>query len=159
VAEIFFHDSLGINLPLVIIMTMVLGFLVGELVPKSAAVENPESTARMLLPLVRAFSVVTRPFVNITATVSGFIARVAFRSLSSRSLMFQRRDVYRFLGSTVSSGYLDKIESDMIRRLLANAAVPVRNIAVPRTEIVAAKAGMKVAKLREISSKPARLKS
>ena len=150
VAEIFFHDSLGINLPAVIVVTTVLGFLVGEMIPKSAAVESPESTARILLPLVRAFSVVTKPFVNVTAGVSGFIARVAFRSLSSRSLMFQRRDVYRFLGSTVSSGYLDKIESDMIRRLLANAAVPVRNIAVPRTEIVAAKVGTKITKLREL---------
>lgn len=150
VAEIFFHDSLGINLPAVIVVTTVLGFLVGEMVPKSAAVESPESTARILLPLVRVFSVVTKPFVNVTASVSGFIARVAFRSLSSRSLMFQRRDVYRFLGSTVSSGYLDKIESDMIRRLLANAAVPVRSIAVPRTEIVAAKVGTKVGRLREI---------
>ncbi len=104
VAEIFFHDSLGIYLPLVIILTTVLGFLAGEMVPKSAAVESPESTARILLPFVRAFSVVTKPFVNVTATVSSFIARVAFHSLSSGSLMFQRRDVYRFLGSTVSSG-------------------------------------------------------
>ena len=55
--------------------------------------------------------------------------------------MFQKRDVYRFLANSVGGGYLDKIESDMIRKLIANGGLPVRNIAVPRTDIVAAKLG------------------
>ncbi len=158
VAEVFFHDTMGIRLPVVIGATTVLGFLVGELVPKSIAVERPESAARLLLPFVRAFAVITGPFVSFTARVSAFIARAVFRTTSSSSLMFQRRDVYRFLGTTVSSGYLDKIESDMIRRLLENAAVSVRNIAVPRTEIVAVKLGTRIEKLRELFEKTAKTK-
>lgn len=150
VAEIFFHTTMLISLPVVIGFTTVLGFFFGELVPKSVAIESPEYSARILLPIVRAFAVVTKPVVKITARVSALIARVVFRSSSSGSLMFQRRDVYRFLGSTVSSGYLDKIESDLIRRLLSNASVPVRSIAVPRTEIVAVKAGARMEKVREV---------
>ena len=72
--------------------------------------------------------------------------------------MFQRRDVYRFLGSTVGSGYLDQIESDLIRRFLANAEVPVRSIAVPRTDIVAAPVGTRIEKVREIFEKSRKTK-
>ncbi len=158
VAEIFFHGTLGMNLPEVIGFTTVIGFMLGELIPKSLAIESPEKAARLLMPLVRTFAVITSPIVNVTARVSTFIARVVFRSPTSGSLMFQRRDVYRFLGSTVSSGYLDKIESDLIRRLLENAGVPVRSIAVPRTEIVSAKLGTKIGKLREIFEKTSKTK-
>ncbi len=157
-AETFFHDTLLISLPLVMACTTVTGFLLGELVPKSIAIDSAESAARVLLPFVRAFAMVAKPIVRITAVGSAFIARVVFRSSSSGSLMFQRRDVYRFLGSTVSGGYLDQIESDLIRRFLANAGVPVRNIAVPRTEIVAAPIGTPIGKVREIFEKTRKTK-
>lgn len=158
VAEVFFHGSLDISLPVVMGFTTVLGFFFGELVPKSVAIDNPEPAAKLLLPLVRAFAFVTRPVVRMTAAGSTVISRFFFKSSSSRSLMFQRRDVYRFLGSTVTGGYLDKIESDLIRRLLENANEPVRNIAVPRTDLVAAAAGTKVEKLREIFEKTRKTK-
>ena len=158
IAEIFFQGPLLLSLPVVIICTTVSGFLFGELIPKSIAIDNAEPAARILLPFVRAFSVVARPVVKITATGSAFIARTVFRSSSSGSLMFQRRDVYRFLGSTVGSGYLDQIESDLIRRFLANAEVPVRSIAVPPTEIVAAPVGTRIEKVREIFEKSRKTK-
>ncbi len=159
VSEVFLHSSLGMPFGLVVVLTTVTGFLIGELIPKSAAVENPESTARFLLPLVRGFSTVMAPVVRMTAVSSSFIAKTVFRSRSSSgSLMFQRRDVYRFLGSTVSSGYLDKIESEMIRRLLTNASLSVRNIAVPRTEIVATGIGTKIEKLRDTFEKTRKTK-
>ncbi len=158
VAELFFHGSLMISLPIVIGFTTVVGFLFGEMVPKSVAIENPEPTARLLLPLVRVFAVLTRPVVKLTAAGSTGIARLFLGPASTASLMFQRRDVYRFLGTTISGGYLDKIESDLIRRLLENANEPVRNIAVPRTEIVSAPAGTKVEKLREIFEKTGKSK-
>ncbi len=158
IAEFYFHTSLGIQLPIVIGATTVVGFLTGELVPKSIAIENPEPTARLLLPFVKAFAYLTKPIVAATAAGSGFLARVVFNSPSSNSLMFQRRDVYRFLGTTVKGGYLDKIESDLIRRLLENASVPVKNIAVPRTEIVSVKSGTRIEKLREAFEKTGKSK-
>lgn len=158
VAEVFFHGTLLISLPIVIVVTTVFGFLFGELVPKSAAIESPEPAARVLLPFVRGFAVMAKPMVKLTAGGSALIARMIFRPTSSRSLMFERRDVYRFLGSTVSGGYLDKIESDLIRRLLESAGVPVRSIAVPRTEIVATSVGTRIEKVREIFEKTAKSK-
>lgn len=157
-AEIFLHGRLLVSLPVVITSTTVCGFLLGELIPKSVAIENPEAAAHFLLPFVRIFAIVAKPVVKLTAAGSALIARVVFRSSSSGSMMFQRRDVYRFLGSTVSSGYLDQIESDLIRRFLANASVQVRNIAVPRTGIVAVRVGTRIEKVREIFEKTAKTK-
>ena len=158
VAEVFFHTSLKIQLPIVIGATTVVGFLFGELIPKSVAIENPEPVAKFLLPFVKGFALLTKPIVTLTAAGSNFLARVVFKSPSSNSFMFQRRDVYRFLGSTVTGGYLDKIESDLIRRLLENASVPVKNIAVPRTEIVSVKSGTRIEKLREAFEKTGKSK-
>lgn len=125
VSEMFFREGLGINASVLLPLTTIVGFLVGELVPKSLALESPETVAHFMLPLVRIFYFAAQPLVKFTADFSRFIVRIAFRS-QGRTGFFQRRDVYRFLGNTVSSGYLDKIESDIIRRLLVSANLPVK---------------------------------
>lgn len=137
--------------------TTFIGFFFGELIPKSIAFENSESSAKYLLPLVRLFYMVAKPLVKFTANVSTYIAKSVFHS-SPQSTIFQRRDVYRFLGNTVSSGYLDKIESEIIRRLLTNANLAVKNFSVPRTQIVAVKLGTGIDKLREIFEKSRKTK-
>lgn len=156
-AEITFHEKMRIGMSVVLPVTTFIGFLFGELIPKSVALESPESVTRILLPFVRLFYFVAQPAVKFTASVSTYIAKIFFHS-SPQSAVFQKRDVYRFLGDTVGSGYLDKIESDIIRRLLANAGLPVRNVAVPRTQIVAAKLGTGIEKIREIFEKTGKTK-
>jgi CBS domain containing-hemolysin-like protein len=133
------------------------GFLLGEMVPKSLALESPEVVSQFMLPFVRLFYLAMKPLVDFTANFSEFIVRVVFRS-PERTAVFQRRDVYRFLGNTVASGYLDKIESDIIRRLLVNANLPVRNFLVPRTQLVSVDIHTRVDKLREVFEKSEKTK-
>ncbi len=156
-AEIAFHERMRIAMPVVLPITTFVGFLFGELVPKSIALESSESVAGVLLPFVRLFYAAVQPAVKFTAIVSAAIARVFFHT-APQTAVFQRRDVYRFLGETIGSGYLDKIESDIMRRLLANASLPVRNVAVPRTQIVGAKLGTGIDKIREIFERTGKTK-
>lgn len=157
VSEIFFHEGLGIGTSLLLPLTTLVGFLVGELLPKSMALESPETVAHFMLPFVRLFYFVAKPLVKFTADFSRLIVRIVFRS-ERRTGIFQRRDVYRFLGDTVSSGYLDKIESDIIRRLLVNAGLPVRNFLVPRTQLVGVDMTTDIDKLRAIFEKTGKTK-
>ena len=157
VSESFFHEGLGINLTYVVVGTTVAGFVLGELAPKTFALERSESSARIFLPVTRLFYVVVHPLVRFTALVSGTIAGAVFDS-KGHSTIFQKRDLYRFLASTVDSGFFDKIESDIIRNLLVNANLPVRNIAVPRTQIVAVKLGTKVERVVDLFRKTGKSK-
>jgi putative hemolysin len=156
-SEMFFHEGLGVSATVLLPLITVVGFLLGELVPKSLALESPETVARFMLPFVRLFYSVAKPLVKFTADFSGFIVRTVFRS-EGRAGSFQRRDVYRFLGNTVSGGYLDKIESDIIRRLLVNANLPVRNFLVPRTQLVGIDIHADVDKLRGMLEKTTKTK-
>jgi CBS domain containing-hemolysin-like protein len=156
-SEVFFHEDLKIGTTLLLPLTTVIGFLFGELVPKSLALESPEGLSRFMVPFVRAFYFVTKPLVDFTAVFSKFVAQAVFRS-TERTVMFQKRDVYRLLANTVTGGYLDKIESDIIRRLLANANQPVRSFMVPRTQLVAADIHTGTEKLREIFEKTGKTK-
>ncbi|MCL5267822.1 MAG: hemolysin family protein [Bacteroidetes bacterium] len=156
-AEILFHENMHLDMPIVLLLTTVVGFLFGELIPKSLALERSETAAKILMPVVNSFYIVARPVVKLTAKVSTLVAGIFF-SPSSKPAIFQRRDVYRFLGNSVGGGYLDKIESDMIRKLIANAGLPVRNIAVPRTDIVAARLGTGINKVRELLEKTGKTK-
>jgi CBS domain containing-hemolysin-like protein len=148
---------MGIEMSVVLPLTTFLGFFFGELIPKSIALESSESSAKYLLPIVKLFYLVAKPLVIFTANVSTRIAKLVFHS-SAQSTIFERRDVYRFLGNTVSSGYLDKIESELIRKLLINANLPVKNFSVPRTQIVAVKLATGIDKLREIFEKTGKTK-
>ncbi|HEY9166308.1 MAG TPA: hemolysin family protein [Candidatus Kryptonia bacterium] len=156
-SEGVFHEQLHLGLSAVILLTTSAGLLLGELIPKTAAMGSAEPAAGYLLPLVKVFYSIFRPVVDSTARVSSFIAEHIFKS-PPHSAIFQKRDVYRFLGKTVSSGYLDKIESEMIRKFLSNANLPVRTIAVPRTQIVAVKLGTRIEKLRDIFEKTGKSK-
>ena len=157
VAEIVFHEGMQIQMSIVLPLITFIGFLFGELIPKSAALENSEPSARLLLPFVRSFYIVAKPVVKFTARASAFIADKVLHT-PSESLIFQKRDVYRFLSSTVGSGYLDKIESDIIRKLIANANLSVRSIAIPRTQIIAAGLRTTIDKLRNIFEKARKTK-
>jgi len=161
VAELFFHEQMGIEMSAVFPVATFIGFFFGELIPKSAALESPESSARYLLPAVMLFHLAAQPLVKFTANISNYIvahlAPSVFNS-STHSTIFERRDVYRFLGRTVSSGYLDKIESEIIRKLITNANMPVKNFSVPRTQIVAVKLGTGIDKLREVFEKNGKTK-
>ncbi|HUI28575.1 MAG TPA: hemolysin family protein [Candidatus Acidoferrales bacterium] len=157
VSEIFFHEGLGVGASVLLPLTTLTGFIFGELIPKSLALESPETTAQLILPFVRAFYFIANPLVNFTADFSKFIVRVVLRS-PERTAIFQKRDVYRFLGESVSSGYLDKIESDIIRRLLVNANLPVRNFCVPRTQLIAVDIRTEIDKLRELFEKTGKTK-
>jgi len=157
VSEIFFHEGLGVGKSVLLPIITLAGFLLGEMIPKSLALESPEVVSQLMLPFVRLFYLVAKPLVNFTANFSGFIARVVFRS-PQRTAVFQRRDVYRFLGDTVAGGYLDKIESDIIRRLLVNASLPVKNFLVTRTQLVGVDIHTRVGKLREVFEKSEKTK-
>ncbi len=156
-AEIVFHERFGVSLLVVVPLTTIIGFVVGELIPKSVALETPETTARFTLPFVQAFHRIAKPLIGATARFSTWAANRIFHT-GSRSMIFQKRDVYRLLGETVTGGYLDKIESEVIRRLLANGRDPVRTIAVPRTSIVAASMDTSIDKLRSIFEKSKKTK-
>ena len=157
VADILFHERMGIEMSVVLPLTTFIGFFFGELIPKSIALESSESSAKYLLPIVKLFYLVAKPLVIFTANVSTRIAKSVFHS-SAQSTIFERRDVYRFLGNTVSSGYLDKIESELIRKLLINANLPVKNFSVPRTQIVAVELATGIDKLRETFEKTGKTK-
>ncbi|MGO9481911.1 MAG: hemolysin family protein [Candidatus Kryptoniota bacterium] len=156
-ADMLFHERMGLGMSVVLPLTTIMGFFFGELIPKSIALENSESSAKYLLPIVKLFYLMAEPLVRFTSNVSTYIARSVFHS-SLQSTIFQRRDVYRFLGNTASSGFLDKIESEIIRKLLTNANLPVKNFSVPRTQIVAVKLGTGIDKLREIFEKTGKTK-
>lgn len=157
VAEMLFHERLRMSMTVVLPLTTVVGFLLGELLPKSVALERAEPTAKILVPVVNLFYIIAGPVVKLTARFSTLIAELFFSS-SSKPAIFQRRDVYRFLGNSVGGGYLDKIESEMIRKLIANAGLPVKNIAVPRTEIVSVKLGTGINRVREVFEKTRKTK-
>ena len=159
VAEFVFHERMGVGMTTIFPITTFAGFFFGELIPKSIALESPESTAKYLLPAVKVFHNVAKPVVTFTNYVTTQImAHLAPSAPSSHTADFERRDVYRFLGTTVSGGYLDKIESEIIRKLLTNAGVPVKTFSVPRTQIVAVKLGTGIDKLREIFEKTGKTK-
>jgi len=157
VAEIFLHEGIGLSATVFLPLITVVGFLFGELIPKSLALESPVGFSRLSLPFLRAFYSLAKPLVDFTASFSKFIVRAVFRT-SGTTAIFERSDVYKFLGDTAESGYLEKIESDIIRRLILNSGLPVRNFLVPRTQLVGVDQHTDVEKLREIFEKTGKTK-
>ncbi|NDD66227.1 HlyC/CorC family transporter [bacterium] len=61
---------------IVILLTTFLSLVVGELVPKSIALQNPESVAVVMAPVIHAVSQVTLPLVHLLSVITQTVLRM-----------------------------------------------------------------------------------
>lgn len=134
--ELSLGRQFGISTTFIAVVSTGIGVIFGDIIPKSIALDYPERSAAVLLPLVKIFYELSRPVVIITERIASAISEQLF-GYDRNVAAFEKKDVYRLLSGTVSSGTLDGIESELVKRMLENSQTSVRTIMVPRTSLIA----------------------
>jgi putative hemolysin len=110
--------------------------VVGEVVPKNIAIDSADRLAPVLAPALLLFYRIAAPFVIIIEKSSAVLTRAMGSVGGHRAGGHSAEELKVIVTSSRGLGYLPEAEEDMIHRVLDLRNVTVREIMVPRKDIV-----------------------
>ena len=129
--------SRGFSVTAAIVIVVVLHVLVGELVPKNAALSRPDALIMWLAPALRLFVAIFRPLIWLLEKMaSGGVRLFGVRQMSSAAAVVGPEDISGMLGEARSYGLIDEFEHSLLASALDLRDKPISSAMVPRSEIV-----------------------
>lgn len=126
--------SEAIGLAIVVIFTTYLSLVIGELVPKSLALRDPERVASTFVPRLRWFSVLTGPLIHLLSFSTNAVLRLmGVKPSDEPPVTAQEIDV--LIRQGVQAGVFDQSEHEMVSGVLGLSDQRVSALMTPRTEI------------------------
>jgi putative hemolysin len=131
-AERIFHIALFV---LVFLAMTFFHVVIGEVVPKNLAIEKADGLAILVAPLLLVFYRISSPFVYvIERSVAGVSRLLGLRG--QRGGGHSAEELKLVISASRGEGYVPKFEEDVIHRVLDLEEISVREIMVPRNDIV-----------------------
>lgn len=131
-----------------------LHIVLGELAPKSIALQSAEKTSLVIIAPLMIFTRVFKPFIWLLNGAGSLVLKLfGFTAPSGHQLVHSEDEIKMILTHSLAGGALEKKEVEMIHKVLQLADIPVRNIMMPRTEIKAIDAGVFITELKKLVAK------
>lgn len=128
-----------------------LHIVLGELAPKSIALQSAEKTSLVIIAPLMIFTRVFKPFIWLLNGAGSLVLKLfGFSAPSGHQLVHSEEEIKIILAQSAEGGTLEKQEVKMIHKVLQLADIPVRNIMMPRTDIKAIEAGLTVKELKKL---------
>jgi len=112
-----------------------LSLIVGELVPKSIALNKPERYAMLLAPLIQALTWLCYPFVWLLSVSTRFVSHLLGIEISDERPMTQE-ELKMILRQSSEQGVIDAHETEMLQDVFRFADKRVNELMTPRHEMV-----------------------
>jgi len=133
--------TLAVIIAFAIITT--LHIVIGELAPKSIALQHPEQTSLIIAQPLGIFDLVFRPFILALNAVGRFVVRLlGFRALAGHEMVHSPEELRILVEASGRAGVLEESEREIINRAFNFADFTARELMMPRTEVVAVPAEM-----------------
>lgn len=129
-----FSANYGELLSTILISLIVLIFC--EITPKTAAVQNPLRWARMLVTPVRGAAWLLRPVVWALSAITNSLVRLLGGQIKHRGPFVTEEELRLLVTVGEEEGVLEEEETDMIRSIFEFADTTVREVMIPRIDMV-----------------------
>ncbi len=130
-------------LPLIFSLIIVtsLHVILGEQVPKVAALHMPERFALLLAPPMHVFSITFKWFVNILDWATRHTLKLfGLEAVGEHSVMYTVEELKQIVTESEEGGIIETPEREMLHAIFDFGNILVRQVMNPRTEIVALEA-------------------
>jgi CBS domain containing-hemolysin-like protein len=115
----------------------------GELAPKTIALESPERTALLVVGPTEAFRTVFWPFIRLLNGMGrGVVRLLGFHGSGGHGLVHSEEELKMLVTASQEAGVLEEEEEQMLHRVFDFADMTAGQIMVPRTELVAVEASV-----------------
>jgi CBS domain containing-hemolysin-like protein len=120
-----------------------LHIVLGELVPKTIALEKPERTALLLVKPTELFMLAFRPFIRLlNSTGRAVLSMLGMKSRGGHAMVHSEEELKMLVTASQEAGVLEEQEEQMLHRVFGFADLTAGQVMVPRTELVAIPAEM-----------------
>jgi putative hemolysin len=133
-----FVNSHGIALAISIFIITVLELILGETVPKIAAIQRSVGTSMLLIRPMNLVLLIFKPFIWIINVLSNAVLRLfGLPTDAQHSTPYTVDELEMLVASSREAGVLDREEEAILRRVFDFGDLVARQVMRPRTEIVA----------------------
>jgi putative hemolysin len=136
--------------PLVLSLTLITAMhvILGEQVPKVAILRSPERFALVAAPFMQIFIRVFRGFINLLDGCARLILKlIGLTSSGVYSSVYTLDEIRLIVAGPETEAVLEQPERDMLSAVIDFGELVVRQVSVPRTEIVAVEADLPLAEI------------
>jgi CBS domain containing-hemolysin-like protein len=115
-----------------------LHIVLGELAPKTVALERAESTALWVVKPTEIFMKALWPFIRLlNGTGRAVVNMLGLRSRGGHAMVHSEEELKMLVTASQEAGVLEEAEEQMLHRVFAFADLTAGQVMVPRTELVA----------------------
>jgi putative hemolysin len=130
------QSSGAIASTLVVIFITYLSLIVGELVPKRLALNNPEKIALAIAIPMRLMERITAPVVFLLSLSTDLLLKLMGGTVASNEPQITEEEIKVLMRQGAAEGTFDAAEQDMIERVFSLGDEPVSALITPRLDIV-----------------------
>jgi len=117
--------------------------VVGELAPKSIALQNPERTSLFVAGPTLLTERIFKPAIwALNGTGNALLRLVGVNPASGHGLSHSIEELKMLMDASTQSGVVEKEENEMLHAVFDFGEMVVRQVMVPRTEVTAVEAGV-----------------
>jgi CBS domain containing-hemolysin-like protein len=117
-------------------LVTMLHIVLGELAPKSIALQRPEQTSVVVARPTRWFLRIFRPVIYVMNSIGNAVVRLAgFEPVSSHSQVHSAEELEMLVRSSTEAGFLQQSEEQLLRRVFDFSDIHVEAVMQPRVEI------------------------
>jgi putative hemolysin len=139
----FFSENFSLisahGLAIIIAFTIItfLHIVIGELMPKTIALQKAESTALFIIAPLELFTTVFRPFIWTLNKAGDLTLRIfGFSTSLGKQLVHSEEEIKMILAQSVEEGALEKQEVELVYSVFKMGDIPVKKIMVPKSKII-----------------------
>jgi CBS domain containing-hemolysin-like protein len=115
-----------------------LHIVLGELAPKTIALEKSEATALLVVPPTEIFMRVFSPFISVlNHTGRAVVNMLGLRSRGGHAMVHSEEELMMLVTASQEAGVLEEQEEQMLHRVFGFADLTAGQVIIPRTELVA----------------------
>jgi putative hemolysin len=126
----------GASLAVSFLTISYLHVVLGEVVPKNLAISKADRMAAVVAPALLVFYRISLPFVVIVERSAGVITRVLRLQRTAHAGGHSAEELKMIVSSSRGLGFLPETQEDMIHRVLDLGTIAVREVMIPRNDIV-----------------------
>lgn len=127
-----YSEALGIGI--VVIVITYLSLVIGELVPKRIALNNPEAVALFFSRSMNILASVVSPFVHLLSISNDFVLKI-LRIKAKRQALVSEDEVRMLISEGARVGIFERAEKDIVERTLLLDDKPLSSLMTPRRKI------------------------
>ncbi len=128
------------SISVVIAFTIItfLHIVLGELAPKTIALQRAEITSLFIIAPLTLFTKVFSPFIWVLNGAGSLVLKfLGFTAPSGHQLVHSEEEIRMLLAQSAEGGAIPQKEAEMVYSVFRLGDIPVKQIMVPRTDIVA----------------------